>query len=160
MFKRVRRRIAKKEKEHELGLTPEVKDEMGLYDTESDESLSGSGGESSSDSKRPSRKRKRSLGDDEESGDGGGSDSKGSASADEEQGDSEPDAGGVEDKTGDESGPTVEDALKDPLHFVSEDQQACAICPGKLLKNQHMAELHTGAMVGAKCSGFVSRGCF
>jgi len=61
-------------------------------------------------------------------------------------------AGGVDDKTGAEGGPTVEDALRDTLFFVSEDLRACAVCPGKLLKNQHMAELHTEATVGSKCN--------
>ena len=152
MFKRARRRIEKSKKEHELGLTPEVKVDLGLNDSDSDsdESLSDSGGESSG-ADRPSRKRKRRPEDDEEGGDTGEGegDSRSDASEDGEEGNSELDAGGItDDETGAVRGPTVEDALIDPLFFVSELQQACAVCPGRRLKNAHMAEQHTGAMVG------------
>jgi hypothetical protein len=145
MFKRVRRRIEKSQKEHKLGLTSEVKEELGL-NVEDTESLSESGSESSG-SERPSRKRKRPLKDVGEDSDAGESDLRGSASEGEEGEDSEPDEGDVNDKMGIEGGPTVDGALKDPLFFISEEQRACAVCPGRFLKNQHMVGLHIGAMV-------------
>jgi hypothetical protein len=145
MFKRARRRIEKSEKMHKLGLTPEVKEELGLNVDDTD-SLSESGSESSG-SERPSRKRKRSLKDVGGDADARESGPRGSASEGEEAEESEPDDG-VDDKMGAEGGPTVDDALKDPLFFVTDDLRACVVCPGKLLKNQHMVELHTGAMVG------------
>jgi hypothetical protein len=159
MFKRARRRIEKSEREHELGLTPEAKEAFGLHDTDSDESLSESGSESNG-SERPPRKRKRPLEpeDDGEDGDGGESDPRGGApegGAEAEEGSEPPDAGGggSDDRTdAAECGLTVESVLNDPFYFVSEDQQqqACAVCPGKRLKNEHMAELHVGAMVSPK----------
>jgi len=142
MFKRARRGIEKSEKEHKLGLTSEVKEELGL-NVDDTESSSESGSESSG-SERPRGKRKRLLKDVGGDDDVGESDSRGSEGEEEEN--SEPDEG---DEMGTEGGPTVDSALKDPLFFVSEDLQACVVCPGKLLKNQRMVELHTGAMVGS-----------
>ena len=157
MFKRVRRRIEKSEKEHKLGLTPEVKEELGLDVDDTETSMSESGSESSG-SERPSRKRKRLLKDVGEGGDAGESDSRGDASEGEEDENSDPNEGGVDDNMGAEGGPTIDSALKDPLFFVSDDQRACAVCPGKFLKNQHMAELHMGATVGLKCNTRLSWG--
>lgn len=128
---------------HKLGLTPEVKEELGFNDDDT-ESLSESGSESSG-TEGSSRKRKRPLKDDGGDVGTGESDSRDNVSEGEEEEGSEPDEG-VE--MGTEGGPTVDSALKDPLFFVADDQQACVVCPGKLLKNQHMVELHTGAMVG------------
>lgn len=128
---------------HKLGLTPEVQEVMGL-NVDDTESLSESGSESSG-SEGSSRKRKRPLKDDRGDVDIGERDSRDNAPDGEEEEDSEPDEG-VE--MGTEGGPTVDGALKDPLFFVADDQRACVVCPGKLLKNQHMVELHTGAMVG------------
>ena len=156
MFKRARRRIEKIEKDHNLGLTPEVKEELG-FDVDDTDSMSESGSESSA-SERPTRKRKRSLNDVGEGGDAGESDSRGNASEGDEEENSEPDEGGVDDKMGAEGGPTIDSALKDPLFYVSDDQRACAVCPGKLLKNQHMVELHMGATVGLKCNIRLSMG--
>lgn len=160
MFKRVRRRIETSEKEHKLGLTAEIKEDLGLDDTDSDsdESMSRSGSESSG-SGGPSRKRKRPLEDSDEESDAGESGCRGNVSVGEEEEDSESDAGGVDDESSTEGGPTVEDALNYPLFFVSEDQQACVVCPRKLLKNKHMAELHRGATVGSKCHTIISRRC-
>lgn len=152
MFKRARRRIEKSEQEHKLGLTPEVKEDLGLNDTESDSdsdtsdlrvSLSGS---ESSGSERPSRKRKRPLDDGEGDSDAGDSDDRGNGASEDQEEDSESDA----DAESADGGPTVAEALNNPLFFVSDDQQACAVCPGKRLKNRHMAELHTGATVRPK----------
>ena len=154
MFKRVRRRIVKSEKEHKLGLTSEIKHDLNLNDTDSDsdESVSGSGSESSG-SERPSRKRKRPLEGGEGESDAG---ERGNGSENQEEEDSESDAGGGDDETSAERGPTVGDALNNPLFYVSGDQQACVVCPSKLLKNQHMAELHTGATVGSTCNTLIS----
>ena len=148
MFKHARRRIEKSEQERELGLTPEIKEDLGLNDTESESdsdtsdprvSLSDS---ESSGSERPSRKRKRPLDDGEGESDAGESDDGDHASEDQEE-DSESDA----DAKSADGGPTVSEALNNPLFFVSDDQQACAVCPGKRLKNRHMADLHTAATV-------------
>ena len=146
MFKRARRRIEKSEQERELGLTPEIKEDLGLNDTESESDTSDprvSLSESeSSGSERPSRKRKRPLDDGEGESDAGESDDIGHASEDQDE-----DSGSDADAKSAEGGPTVAEALNNPLFFVSDDQQACAVCPGKRLKNRHMADLHTAATV-------------
>ena len=157
MFKRVRRRIDKSEKEHKLGLTPEVKEELGLDVDDTETSMSESGSESSG-SERPSRKRKRLLKDVGGSSDAGDSDSRGGASEGEEEENSDPNEGDVEGDMGAEGGPTIDSTLKDPIFFVSDDQQACAVCPGRHLKNKHMAELHMGATVSLKYNTRISQG--
>jgi hypothetical protein len=117
MFKRVEKRRRKKEEEEELGLDEDMKEVLGMQDTDSDESDSDSDSDSASD---------HGIGSDagieeatEEDGDGGDSE-----------------AGNHE--------ISVEDALEDPVYLVSlePDRKACIVCPGKLLKHSRMIEVH------------------
>jgi hypothetical protein len=112
MFKRVDKRRRKKAEEEKLGLDEEVKEILGIQDTDSEESVS----ESESDE-----------GEEEES------------AAEEEM-------NSGEDEEDEEEDPsiTVSQALKDPLYIVSilPDVKACIVCPGKLLKNVKMVQLH------------------
>jgi len=114
MFKRVDKRRRKKEEEEELGLDEEVKEILGIQDTDSEES------ESDSDE-----------GEEEKT------------AADEEMNSVE-DEDDEEDDDKQDSSITVSQALKDPLYIVSilPDVKACIVCPGKLLKSVKMVQLH------------------
>ena len=116
MFKRVDKRRRKKEEEDKLGLDEEVKEILGIQDTDSEES------ESDSDSDE-GQQEEESI-------------------ADEEMNSGEDD----DDDDDEEEDPsiTVGQALKDPLYNVSvlPDIKACIVCPGKLLKSVRMVQLH------------------
>ncbi|TBU43761.1 hypothetical protein BD309DRAFT_1009562 [Dichomitus squalens] len=133
MFKRVERRILKKEKEEELGLDEETKEMLGLNaaDTDSDES------ESSSDE-----------GSEEEDfiGAGDGEDAS-DTEADVMDQDEEPSDLGEDEEDEDEDdgvSMTVSESLQNPLWHVSLEPEvkACAVCPGKILKNPVMVDVH------------------
>lgn len=134
MFKRVEKKLAKKKKEEELGITEEIKEAIGLNDLDSDSSSDQSEASSSSSSPKIA-KRKRS------------SDDELSVSSD---ADSEGQGSGISD---DEDEPgiqmTVEEALHDPLYIISiqPDIRGCIVCPRKLLKNDPMASVHTKSQV-------------
>ena len=115
MFKRVDKRRRKKEEEEKLGLDEEVKEILGIQDTDSEES------ESESDD-----------GEEEEE-----------SVADEEMV-SDEDEDEEEDEEEEDPSITVGQALKDPLYSVSvlPDVKACIVCPGKLLKSLKMVQLH------------------
>lgn len=119
MFKRVDKRRRRKEEEERLGLDEEVKEILGIHDTDSEESESDSDdGEEEED-----EEEEESVADDEEMN------------------------SGEEDKEDDEEEDpsiTVGQALKDPLYIVSvlPDVKACIVCPGKLLKSLRMVQLH------------------
>jgi hypothetical protein len=118
MFKRVDKRRRKKEEEKNLGLDEEVKEILGIQDTDSEES------ESDSDSDE---------GEEEDN------------AVDEEVISGEEDNDDEEDDEEEEDPSiTVSQALKDPLYIVSilPDVKACIVCPGKLLKSVKMAQLH------------------
>jgi hypothetical protein len=158
MFKRVERKIKRKEKEEELGINEDMKEVLGIHDTDSDESDSES--EDSSDAEEgegeeegrssdegtippPLKKRKRDNfepepEDQEESGM-----------------DEAPDEMDADQSDEDEEGVqmNVEEALNDPLYIVSiqPDVRACILCPDKLLKNPTMAEVHKTSQVGFCC---------
>jgi len=118
MFKRVDKRRRKKEEEEKLGLDEEVKEILGIQDTDSEES------ESESDS-------------DESEEEDSAVDEEVNSGEDEDDDDEE------EDEDEDPS-LTVDQALKDPLYIVSilPDVKACIVCPGKFLKSVKMAQLH------------------
>lgn len=139
MFKRVQKRVAKREREEELGITAEVKEVMGLNDTDSDESQSDSDADDSNDEDisendpdsdaglvANSRKRKRAFEDED---------------GDEEANESSEDGDGDDDQS-----ITVSQALENPLHPTSRFK-ACVICPGKLLKNEPMEQTHLSSTV-------------
>ena len=146
MFKRIEKRIRKKEKEEELGLDEDTKEMLGMNDTDSDES------DSSSDSDSDGGSEDEGLhamggaqlgGSDEEDGEEGG----------EEEG-SEP-ASDEEDEDEDEEPPmSVSEALQNPLYLVSLEPEvkACVVCPGKLLKNPTMIDVHLKSGVSSSSS--------
>ncbi|KAF9783270.1 hypothetical protein BJ322DRAFT_1021975 [Thelephora terrestris] len=133
MFKRVEKRITKKRKEEELGITEEIKEAIGLNDVDSDDSDSGES-EASGSSSPPQvllSKRKRSLEDEVDGGSGAASDS-GTSDEEEEEHDVQM---------------TVEEALHNPLYIISiqPDVRGCIVCPRKILKNDTMTSVHTSS---------------
>ncbi|CAA7266833.1 unnamed protein product [Cyclocybe aegerita] len=126
MLKRVEKRRRKKQEEEEIGLDEDMKEILGMHDTDSDESTSesGSGGSSGQE-------------DEEDDGMDPGVDAEEALSDEEDE----------EDKDGDaEEDPEVSvgQALKDPVYVVSvmPEVRACIVCPGKLLKGIKMVDLH------------------
>ena len=117
MFKRVDKRRRKKEEEDKLGLDEEVKEILGIQDTDSEES------ESDSEEEESVADEEMNSGEDEEK---------------EEEDDEE------DDDEGEDPSITVGQALKDPLYNISvlPDIKACIVCPGKLLKSVKMVQLH------------------
>ncbi|KAF9646052.1 hypothetical protein BDM02DRAFT_3119272 [Thelephora ganbajun] len=136
MFKRVEKKLAKKKKEEELGITEEIREAIGLNDVDSDDSSSDESEASSSSPGPQTTLKRKTLPDDEldaspavnfEVQDSGASD----------------DAKDAEDEPGVHM--TVEEALRDPFHIISiqPDIRGCIICPHKVLKNDTMASVHT-----------------
>ncbi|CAL1716459.1 unnamed protein product [Somion occarium] len=138
MFKRVEKRRRKQAKEEDLGLTGEMKEVLGMHDTdseESDSSAEGSSSESESEGEdivsQPMPQNAASESDE--------MDEEGTGSAEEDEESEE------EDESSHESPPiSVTEAMKDPVYIISldPDVRACAVCQGKLLKNSTMAEVH------------------
>ena len=115
MFKRVDKRRRKKEEEEKLGLDEDMKEILGMQDTDSEES------ESESDD------------DDEEE-----------EPEDDVDGELVGEDEDEEEKEEEDPSITVSQALKDPVYIVSilPDVKACIVCPGKLLKSVKMVQLH------------------
>lgn len=164
MFKRVAKRIRKKEREEELGLDGDMKEMLGMNDIDSDDSDSdsdsSSGSEDGSEDERPARTRE------------GAQDGE---SEDEDEGEEDEDAEDVEDGVDDEDAEmsgldgfdddedesdeeedgeppmSVSEALQNPLYLVSLDPEMkeCIVCPGKLIKNPTMAAVHLKSNVCA-----------
>ena len=136
MFKRVERRKKRQEKEEELGLDAETKEVLGLHDTDSEESESESekdvsGNEDEDDAEELS-----------------------DASGEEDQEDAEhdhDDEGSAEDSEDELVLPniSVTEAVRDPVYTVplDPDVKACILCPGKLLKNTTMVDVHKSSKV-------------
>jgi len=162
MFKRVERKLKKKQKEEELGIDEDMKEVLGIHDTDSDESDSESESSSSSSSDENSdgdkdrvqrtnhsleKKRKRGAFESED-------DEKVVDESDEDAGSTDPEDGnedeededwGDEDEDDDDAvDMSVEEALHNPLYIVSiqPDIRACILCPGKLLKTPKVVEVH------------------
>jgi hypothetical protein len=176
MFKRLERKLKRKRKEEELGIDDDVKEVLGIYDMDSsDDSGSDSDSESSESSASSSsggeggsgggwlgrgplleKRRKgravenRNDGDDEGEDDQDGDEEAGSADSNDIDED--------EDEDEDELHVSIEEALHDPLHVVSIQPhiKACILCPGKLLKNQKMEEVHTISKVSSGNTHFLS----
>lgn len=129
MFKRVEKRRRKKEEEEELGLDDDMKDVLGMQDTDSDESNSES---EDSDSE---------AGDEVGSNAGSGAEGEDGEESEEEEDESEAENPEI----------SVQDALDDPVYLVSldPDVKACIVCPGKLLKNAKMIDVH---MISGVCT--------
>ena len=140
MFKRVEKRRKRQEEEEDLGLDAELKQVLGIQDTDSEESDSDSS-------------------DDGGSSDGEGMDFEGLGGSDDEEGGS----GGEED-SGDEGehdsdgslqidaknypasalGLTVKQVLVDSIIPAPEDPilNFCILCPQKTLRNASMVQVH------------------
>ncbi|KAJ7364357.1 hypothetical protein DFH08DRAFT_930319 [Mycena albidolilacea] len=120
MFKRVDKRRKRQEEEEELGLDEDMKEVLGLNDTDSDESDSDDNSESESEA------------------DDGADEVEG------EEGDEEDDEDSSDEEGEEEPPISVEEALRDPVYVVSiePDVKACITCPGKLLKNAEILRLH------------------
>lgn len=106
----------------------DMKEILGMHDTDSEESASDSDNSDGSDNE------------DEELGDKQGELEEGgeSAAEDDEEGD---ESGGEEDE---DPNVTVGQALADSVYVVSvqPEVKACIVCPGKLLKGVKMVQLH------------------
>lgn len=143
MFKRVEKRQRKLEEEEELGLTEEMKEVMGMHDTDSDESDSGEEGNSS---------------DQEEGGDGldasGEEDYlEGVEEVDEEVDEEAEEEIDEEDEEVMERPPlSVTEAMADPLYTLTSKGflKVCAVCPAKRLKDTKMEEEHRNSKVRSK----------
>jgi hypothetical protein len=123
MFKRVEKRRRKQEEEEELGLDDDIKDVLGINDTDSDESDSDSDGSES----EAEGKEGEADGDEEKVED------------EDEDEDSSDDGDEAE-----EPSISVAEALRDPVYVVSlqPDVKACIVCPGKLIKSADILTLH------------------
>ena len=147
MFKRVEKRRKRREEEEELGLDEDMKDLLGMHDTDSDESDSEAGssedgtldqkdsddGEEGQDVVREEqgRKRKRDTKSGEEDEEAEEEDTGSNGEKDEED---------LKRRT-----LTVQEALEDTLYVIAARQphvKGCIICPGKLLKNVQMSNVH------------------
>jgi len=140
MFKRIEKKLARKEKEEGLGLTEEIKEAIGLNDIDSDDSSSDES-EASSSTLTPQipSKRKKLLSDTLDASSDANSEGQGSEASDDEE----------DDEDGPGARMTVEEVLRDPLYIISiqPDIKGCIICPRKLLKNNIMASVHTTSQV-------------
>jgi hypothetical protein len=149
MFKRVDRRLKRREIEETLGLDDDERGIFGLHDTDSSESESESNADesvsssaTSSDGHRTQRKRKRGTS---------------QASNDDESNDienSEPSTDDEEDENG--SGRhrtalrvTIASALKEPVRLILTEPETwvCTFCPGKILKHVAMVKVHEASRV-------------
>ncbi|KAG6900604.1 hypothetical protein C0993_007827 [Termitomyces sp. T159_Od127] len=124
MFKRVKRRQRKKEEEEELGLDEDMKQVLGMNDTDSEESASDT--------------------DDSESGSSEGSRYEGVYVSNEER--------VFEQIEGEESEKetslpviTVQEALRDPVYVISlkPNVKGCILCRGKFFRDVKTVEVHT-----------------
>lgn len=129
MFKRLERRLKRKEREDELGLDEDMKEVLGLNDTDSDESESDVESDSHGGDILDAESDAEEVDEDEE------------MDLDEEQADS--------DNEGDQGSDgraliTIAEALTNPIFLVSLDPTVneCIVCPGKQLKGQKMVETH------------------
>lgn len=141
-----------------MGLDAETKEVLGLHDTDSDESSSSSNSDSESE-----------IGDDSAAEDLGAVDEEGDEDEDaQEDGSDEDESGGTDDESevsGDEAPPiSIQAALNDPLYIISlePDIRACITCPGKLLKNSTMCEVHRSSNVSRcfACAPIATEGSY
>ncbi|TFK33206.1 hypothetical protein BDQ12DRAFT_715951 [Crucibulum laeve] len=137
MFKRVEKRRRKKEEEEDLGLDDDMKEVLGMNDTDSDESDS-----DNSDSASEGEEEGESLVFEMEGEDG--EDEEDEDIRDEEEG--VENEGEDEEESDEEEDPaiSIQEALRDPVYLISiqPDVKACIVCPGKLLKGRDMTDLH------------------
>ncbi|CAE6420509.1 unnamed protein product [Rhizoctonia solani] len=152
MYKRINKRIKKKEREEALGLDDETKDMLGIPETDSDESDSSDeepsdGGSDESDvegaTKPLGARIGQKLGQLSESGGSDVESLSGMEDSEEEDEGEEMDEDVDEDE--DEPPMTIPEALQNPLYSIQKgsEVQRCILCPGKELKHAKMASVHT-----------------
>ncbi len=174
MYKRVEKRRRKQEKEEELGLTEEMKEVLGMHDTDSDESNSSDSDTESGDEDEDEgpdvvqvpqkvaggsglNKRVREEDDEDESETASGGEEEGESESESEDDGEE---GSDDDEEAEEEEATSEHLAEGPQISITEamlnpiytspthpDQKQCAVCPGKLLKHDRMAEVHCASKV-------------
>ena len=134
MFKRVEKRIRKKEKEEELGIDEDMKEMLGMHDTDSEESDSSSSEDEGVDVAGVF------------DGDSNGSGAEEDAEEDDEEDEDAEDSGEEQDEN---TPMTISEVLQDPLFTIQEEPEikTCIICPGKLLKNPIMIDVHLNSVV-------------
>jgi hypothetical protein len=165
MFKRVAKRVKRQEEEEALGLDEDMKEALGMQDTDSEESDSDSNSNGESDEEvegvhsihacgdthvhatTSSAKGSQASMDGIPKGDADeGMDSESEVDRDEEEGEED-----AESETSEvlNAPMNLEEALRDPVHLISLDPEVkeCIVCPGKLLKNTKMVEVHVSANV-------------
>lgn len=130
MFKRIEKRLKRREEERKLGIDDDTRDVLGLNDTDSEESESESDSDLSDDAFEG-----ESEGDEAWGGIGGG------------ETDAESDASEEEDAS-----PryiafpvfTAQQALDDPIypHPTQDNAHLCSICPGRTLINAQTISQH------------------
>lgn len=126
-----------------MGLDAETKEVLGLHDSDSDDSSTSSTSDGESDSEEEDAEVDAGAVDEGDNGDANapedGSDEDESADTDDES------------EASDDEGPplSIQAALDDPLYIISlePDIRACITCPGKLLKNPTMCEVHRSSNV-------------
>ncbi|KAJ2911913.1 hypothetical protein MD484_g8495, partial [Candolleomyces efflorescens] len=127
MFKRVEKRRRRQEEEEELGIDDELKQILGMQDTDSEESDSASESDENSD---------------EEQGeylDGGDFDEEGSGiDQDDDEKEGKPSKGLLDLPV------SVQQALNEPIIPAPDDPllSFCAVCPGKALRAEKMVQVH------------------
>jgi hypothetical protein len=133
MFKRIEKKIKKKQEEEELGLDEDMKDVLGLNDTDSDESSDSESDEDGSDSANENDDDDVEMGnrgDYVNSGDEG-------ASVEEDESEDEAEDGSDDDEEDGYPNITIAQALLDPLYVPSKSQpesKSCVACPHKVLR--------------------------
>ena len=128
MFKRVEKRRRKKQEEEELGLDEDMKEVLGIQETDSEESASDTDSDSEGEDGFALGEEDEGL----EGADLGAEEEAGSEEEDDEQGEDE------------DPNISVGQALDEPIYVVSvlPDIKSCIVCPGKLLKSAKMVQLH------------------
>ncbi|KAI0649381.1 hypothetical protein C8Q79DRAFT_950242 [Trametes meyenii] len=148
MFKRVSKRIRKKEREEELGLDGDMKEALGINDIDSEDDTSDSDSDSDSDGGSDDERstRAQESGSEGEEEDEGTDDDRGNEASEDEEMEVAPEDESEEESDSDEGDPpmSVSEALQNPLYMISLEPEvkACITCPGKLIKNPVMAEVH------------------
>lgn len=147
MFKRIAKKVKRKERDEELGLDEETKQVLGLHDTDSDESESDSslGSDSDSDASEESDFDEGSEGDMKMEWLGA------ERYDSEEEGDSDDSGLDLEEDFDEDEDPpmSLDEATKKPIYLTSTDPDihVCIVCPKKALKNAKMVEVHLKSAV-------------
>ncbi|KAH0585241.1 hypothetical protein H2248_008485 [Termitomyces sp. 'cryptogamus'] len=125
MFKRVQKRRRKREEEEELGLDEDMKQVLGINDTDSEESASDSDDSGSDGAESSSNEKDQDLDEQDRLFD---------QFQFQEESEEEAEIPVI----------SVREALRDPVYIISLEPsvKGCIVCPGKILKGAKMVELH------------------